>query len=455
MTFSGPRSSIFAAIVLGLAAPANAQDAAGGVPSVDIIGSTPRLPEVGSNTVTFQTLYKFPGGKNSRFPRGGVVVDSFGNVYGTTVYPSNCLPSLVVCGIVYKLKPPNGTVKTWTFSILHEFGHSLQDGIGPTGPLTLVGSTLYGTTSAGADPNCGCGEVFSISTGGTNYKQLYVFRTGIPFNPVHGSTPIAGVLVIGSTIYGTTSAGGLHGAGVLYKLSTSGGGFAVLHHFTGKQNGGPQGELMLGKDGFIYGTQFGGGKYNQGTVFRISKTGSGFQVLRDFKGVDQIGGSIDGANPEGRLAQGSDGTIYGTTSFGGTPSGYGTAWSLKLVNGKWIYSQLRRFNSTNTTREDANLPHSGLVLGPGGVLYGSGAGGGHYQSGALYQLTPPTHPNTPWGYKTLFSFIGRNIVGDTPYGVLRLSNGYLYGENLSGGHITTGFGSLCPDGCGTVFRLKP
>jgi hypothetical protein len=97
-------------------------------------------------------------------------------------------------------------------------------------------------------------------------------------------------------------------------------------------------------------------------------------VLYDFLGTIQPGNSTDGADPEGRLAQGADGAIYGTTTFGGTPSGYGTAWSLKLTNGKWVYKRLRRF-AADSHFNDANTPHAGLVIDTNSVLYGAGAGG--------------------------------------------------------------------------------
>ena len=258
-------------------------------------------------------------------------------------------------------------------------------------------------------------------------------------------------------MYGTTEGGGDHGSGVLYKLSTDGSGFQVLHQFAGyqgQQTSGPQGELLLGQDGFIYGTQFGGGKYDQGTIFRISKTGSGFEVLYNFLGVNQPGNSTDGADPEGRLAQGADGTIYGTTTFGGTPSGYGTAWSLKLTDGKWVYKQLRRF-AAGSNFNDANLPHAGLVIDTNGVLYGAGAGGGVYQSGAVYQLTPPAKADGEWGYKTLYSFKGRNTNGDTPYGPLLLHDHLLFGANVAGGDFTQACNEVSDDGCGTVFRINP
>jgi uncharacterized repeat protein (TIGR03803 family) len=293
-------------------------------------------------------------------------------------------------------------------------------------------------------------------TDGSGYQEFRVFGPNLS-KPANGTTPIGGLLIDGDTMYGTTSAGGEHGSGVLNKLSTSGSGFQVLHQFAGyqgQQTGGPQGELLLGQDGFIYGTQFGGGKYDQGTIFRISKTGSGFEVLHDFLGTIQPGNSTDGADPEGRLAQGADGTIYGTTTFGGTPTGYGTAWSLKLTGGKWVYKQLRRF-AAGSHFNDANLLHAGLVIDTNGVLYGADAGGGVYQGGAVYELTPPATVSGEWGYKTLMSFKQRNTNGDDPYAPLLLHDHLLYGANISGGDFTPACNAVSNDGCGTVFRINP
>jgi hypothetical protein len=90
----------------------------------------------------------------------------------------------------------------------------------------------------------------------------------------------------------------------------------------------------------------------------------------------------------------------------------------------------------------------------GGALYGTGAGGGHFQSGAIYKLTPPRTVGGAWGYLTLHSFVGRNANGETPFADATISKGFLYGSNLAGGRITSGFGTPCPSGCGTVFRQK-
>jgi uncharacterized repeat protein (TIGR03803 family) len=153
---------------------------------------------------------------------------------------------------------------------------------------------LYGTASAGGTTTCGCGIVFSIVPG--NYQILHVFDPHIPGPPnnswPNGATPLGGLLINNGTIYGTTNSGGqgalgpnmTNGAGIVYSMSTTGGGFAVLHNFDGDLNTGPQGMIIFGQDGAIYGTQFGGGLYNQGVIWRMT-TGGAYSVLYNFLGT--------------------------------------------------------------------------------------------------------------------------------------------------------------------------
>ena len=160
-------------------------------------------------------------------------------------------------------------------------------------------------------------------------------------------------------------------------------------------------------------------------------------------------GPPDGAQPQGRLALGKDGTIYGTTAFGGDPTGYGTAWSLTPKSGgKWTYAQLYRFGRAPIPG-GPNLPHSGLVIDLAGNLYGTGAGGGAYGSGTLYRLSPPKSGKI-WNVTVLHSFKGFDPGGDTPFADIELSGGVLYGSSLTGGII----GGNCTTGCGTVFDYK-
>ena len=168
-------------------------------------------------------------------------------------------------------------------------------------------------------------------------------------------------------------------------------------------------------------------------------------MLYDFRGNNQPGGSSDGADPEGRLALGPDGTIYGTTSFGGDPSGDGTAWSIKLTNGTWVYNQIYKFNG-NT---GGSLPHSGLILATDGALYGTTAGGGLYGGGTFYKLVPN---GSSWTYVTLHNFVPRDPNGDSPYGDLLYANNNFYGMNLTGGSIAQCVNNS--NGCGTVFQFN-
>lgn len=386
----------------------------------------------------FATIYSLPGAAHGSWPRGGVALDASGNVYGTTFYDGACGN----CGVIYKLAKPAAGKTAWTYTVLHYFQEAAEDGIGPTGPLTIVGNKIYGTTSAGANFLCGCGEVFELTPSGSKWTYKILHR----FDGPHGTNPIGGVLVAkDGTLYGTTAGGGSQQAGVLYKI-TPGGAFSVVHNFTGGYGSGPQGELVFGKDGAIYGTTFGEGKYGQGSVFRIT-TGGAYTVLYDFLGVNQPGNSHDGAQPEGRLALGPDGTIYGTTTFGGTPSGYGTAWSLTPKNaGKtWAYQQLYIFGRDPS---QPNLPHSGLVIDASGNVYGTGAGGGAWSSGTLYRLSPPKTGKT-WNSTVLHSFKPFTPGGDDPFADIVLGGGVLYGSTISGGTFVN-----CIDGCGTLFEFK-
>jgi uncharacterized repeat protein (TIGR03803 family) len=99
-------------------------------------------------------LYNFQGVSTGFGPGSGVVVDSAGNLYGTTIYGG---PTLCACGVVYKLAPAAGG--TWTYSVLHAF--DATDGNTPAANLTLYNGNLYGTTTGGGSG--GGGVVFEIT----------------------------------------------------------------------------------------------------------------------------------------------------------------------------------------------------------------------------------------------------------------------------------------------------
>ena len=132
-------------------------------------------------------------------------------------------------------------------------------------------------------------------------------------------------LVQGSdgNFYGTTSGGGINGYGTVFKMSITG-LLTSLYSFTGANDGGyPRAELVQGNDGSLYGTTTNGGTKNVGTVFQISTNGA-------YTGLYSFTGGDDGAYPNAGLVQGSDGSFYGTTSSGGTNNS-GTVFRLTVV----------------------------------------------------------------------------------------------------------------------------
>jgi uncharacterized repeat protein (TIGR03803 family) len=143
---------------------------------------------------------------------------------------------------------------------LHSFGGA-RDGAHPLSPLLQYGGVLYGTTSAGGN-SCSCGTVFSITFSG---KEHVLHR----FGGADGSTPYAGLIRVGSTLYGTTKLGGAYNGGAIFEITPSG-KERVIHSFAGGSNDGdyPVAGLLYLRDA-LYGTTSFGGAHNSGTIFRL------------------------------------------------------------------------------------------------------------------------------------------------------------------------------------------
>src|ERR1039458_9156274 len=222
-------------------------------------------------------------------------------LYGTTYYGgSNGL------GTVFQLnRDGSGYAQLWSF------GATASDGQNP--PAALIqcsGGALYGTTEAGGTN--GLGTVFKLNPDGSGYTQLHIFGGG----PGDGDTPEAGLLQ-GSdgALYGTTYYGGSYGAGAAFRLSLDGVSFAVLRSFgaTHDDAWNPGSSLVKGCDGALYSTTEAGGPDEVGTVYKLNEDGSGYAVFLSFSTA-----SGAGQVPEGPLLAGSDGALYGTTFFGGS-----------------------------------------------------------------------------------------------------------------------------------------
>lgn len=275
-------------------------------------------------------------------PAGELIEGSDGALYGVA---SAGGPNGT--GVVYRISR-DGT----DFDVLHAFGAvtdepgdagdgdippSNVDGIGPAAPLlAAVDGFLYGVASSGG-PN-GTGTIFRVRPDGSEFSVVYSF-TALADSTVEistnadGATPAAGLTDGGDgRLYGVSSRGGSAGFGTLFVLDPLGGVYTVLHQFDGLTGRQPEGELLLGLDGRLYGTTVLGGEdwaadnAAYGTIFAIARDGTGFARLHSFN-------VNNGYRPTGRLLQTDASTFIGVTQ-GGAQCEEGSVFQFSLTGAK-------------------------------------------------------------------------------------------------------------------------
>jgi len=257
---------------------------------------------------TETVIYDFQSVADGYMPFGPVTLDAAGNIYGTTTEGG-----ANSAGSVFKLTRSGGG---WTKTTLHDFVGA-GDGARPqAGVIFDAAGNLYGTATEGGDLSCGsgigCGTVYELSPSPSGWTEttLYTFE----MNSV-GISPRAGVIFDSAgNLYGAAS-GGAMGSGTVYELQPSNGGWTatVLQAFSG--TGGPGASLTMDAAGNLYGTTAGSGDHFRGSVFKLTKNGSGwlFSTLHSF--ADDDGG---GYNPADSVVLDASGNVYGTTTWGGT-----------------------------------------------------------------------------------------------------------------------------------------
>lgn len=319
---------------------------------------------------------------------------------------------------------------TGVLTVLHSFS---TDGAIPDSGLVLGSDgNFYGTTSTGSFT--GQGMAFKFTPGGTLTK-LYSFCSQT--NCSDGGRPQGGLVHgAGGNLYGTTTIGGAHGAGTMFEITTTG-QLTTLYSFCAQTNCTDgwtvSSALTRASNGKFYGVTTYGGANGWGTVFSITAAGT-LTTLHSFA-------SSDGASPFGGLVQASDGNLYGTTSDGGR-AGEGTVFKMgeagKLAT---IYNFCAKAYCP-----DGKEPFGTLIQGSNGDLYGTTNAGGTLNRGTIFEIT------TKGVLTTLHSFGGAD--GSFPYAglVQDSANGTLYGTTYSGGNLSCIFYGT---GCGTVFSLVP
>jgi uncharacterized repeat protein (TIGR03803 family) len=280
---------------------------------------------------------------------------------------------------------------------------------------------------------------------GQTFTNLYSFG-GYQGDARQPQIPLA-ISPDDGVLYGTTYFGGTLFYGAVFSLAppaSAGGSWTetVLWNFGAAGDGQyPIGGVLLGPGGVIYGTA-GGGAYGQGTVYALAPPASSGGAWTETLLYSFTGGR-DGAGPQGALAIDKKGVLFGATSGGGTAN-WGAVFSLSppvSTGAPWTEATLHSF-----TPGDGLHPTAGVVIGSGGVLYGSTVEGGSAGLGAVFSVTPPASPGGPWSETIIHSFTGSPGDGVDSFANVTLGgDGVLYGMTTAGGSARGG----------TVFSLTP
>jgi len=208
---------------------------------------------------SFTTLHAFTGGDDGSFPMANLIADRKGNLYGTAA-----TGGAHGFGTVFRLSEGGG------FKVLYAFAGGNDGADSQAGLIRDSAGNLYGTTRNGGMAGCsgyGCGTIFKLTPDGTE-SVLYAFTGGND-----GGEPYGGVTADGSgNLYGTAITGGdSQGLGVVFELR-SGGALKVLHTFEGASDGAwPEADVVLDSAGNLYGTAYGEGPDEWGTVFKVRR----------------------------------------------------------------------------------------------------------------------------------------------------------------------------------------
>jgi uncharacterized repeat protein (TIGR03803 family) len=262
------------------------------------------------------TFMEVPDGQYPEFVN--LAFDRAGNIYGTTM-----LGGMYNSGTAFELTPSGGG---YTESIIHSFGGG-SDGVYPYSGVVLdTAGNVYGTTfGGGTGTGCrgGCGTVYQLMPSSGWLENILV-----DFDVTNGYTPLGGLIIDASgNLYGTTTAGGQHEFGEVFKLAPSGGGFTYTSLYAFDQDCDSQSGVTMDAAGNFFGACYEGGAHQDGWIFELTNCSETCSVvdLHDFSGSD-------GWSPYDAPVLDANGNLYGTTYAGGTGNcpqhGCGVVWEI-------------------------------------------------------------------------------------------------------------------------------
>jgi uncharacterized repeat protein (TIGR03803 family) len=328
-------------------------------------------------------LYSF-NLNDGAYPDEDMVLDTAGNLYGVTDVGGGTQG-----GAFELIKSGSG----WQYAVINAFNGG-RDGGSPRSDLLIDSQgNLFGTTAAGG--KAGAGTVYELISGSSGtWSESIVFSFGVPgsgFEPQAGLIQDARGNFYGTTGFGGNPACP-QGCGVVFELSPSVHGRwvkRVLHKFDGTDGKMPIADLVADAAGNLFGVATEGGNAGCyggcGTIFELVRGGSGwkFRLLYSFQ-------SETGGSPLGHLVFDHKGNLYGSTNAGGIippcqqQAGCGVVFKFSPNKGRaWAYTVLHKF----TNGQDGALPN-GVVLDKAGNIYGTTITGGAYDSGTVFEVTP-------------------------------------------------------------------
>ena len=333
-------------------------------------GTVFELTKTASGYASTPTVLANFDGTNGGGPVASLIADAAGNLFSTA-----SLLGAYNWGTVFEIAN-TGTGYASTATPLVSFNFS--DGGQPVGKLVEdVAGNLFGTTYQGGLYNAG--TVFEIAKTNSGYASTPTILFN--FDGTNGAAPAAGLIVDDAgDLLGTTAGGGAYGYGTVFEIAKTPSGYAstptILVNFDFTHGYSPLGDLITDAAGNLFSTTQRGGTYDQGIVFEIAKTASGYAstptVLANFDGTH-------GAFPDAGLIADALGNLFGTTQEGGA-YGLGTVFEIAKTTSGYASTPtvLANFDGTN-----GYFPFSGLIADAAGNLFGTTVSG----NGTVFEIT--------------------------------------------------------------------
>jgi glycosyl hydrolase family 16 len=400
---------------------------------------------------TLTTLVNF-NGTSTGFPKGSLIADVAGDLFGTTTdvapYGDDAGPSGY--GTVFEIAKTAGGYSS-TPTLLASF--NFTDGANPEGGLIAdAAGDLFGTTVGGGAYGIGTdggvngdGTVFEIAKTGSVYANTPT--TLISFNGTDGANPEGSLVAdAAGNLFGTTAIGGTNDDGTVFEIAKTAGGYAstptTLVSFGGTNGEYPETGVIIDAAGDLFGTTDDAvSAYGYaGTVFEIPYTHGSYAATPTT--LATFNGNSNGGGPSGLIAD-SAGDLFGVTAAFGLNSGQGTVFEIaKTASG---------YASTPTTLitfngKDGGAPLGSLIIDSAGDLFGTTSEGGTHDWGTVFEIPyiDGSYASTP---VTLVN-LDNQTNGSDPTTALIAAVGHLFATTSTGGLPGSSFGN------GTVFELS-